>query len=77
MDIELIEITEEELATLIKNREDEARRLIAVEALEGIEELLTTIHSLGYHVRFTTIGGSYVRKHNPEVLGDKLMLTKW
>ena len=77
MNIELIEITEEELAKLVKDRENEAKRLVAVEALENIKELLATIHSLGYYVRLPSIGGSYVRIHNPEVRESNLLLTKW
>jgi DNA helicase TIP49 (TBP-interacting protein) len=77
MNITLIEVTEEELAKIIKEREAEANRLVALEALENIKALINTIHSLGYHVRLPEIGGSYIRKHNPNVTETNIMLTKW
>jgi hypothetical protein len=77
MDITLVEVTEEELAKLIKDREAEANRLIALEALDNIKALIHTIHSLGYHVRLPQIGGGYVRIHNPNVTETNIMLTRW
>ena len=77
MDITLIEITEEELNKLIKDREAEANRLIAIEALDNIKSLISTIHSLGYNVRLPQIGGSYVRLHNPNITESNIVLTKW
>ena len=77
MDITLVEITEEELAKLIKEREAETNRLVALEALENIKALINTIHSLGYYVRLPQMGGGYVRIHNPNVTETNIMLTRW
>ena len=77
MNATFIEITEEELNKILKDREAEANRLVAVEALNDIKSLISTIHSLGYNVRLPQIGGSYVRIHNPIVTENNIVLTKW
>ena len=68
---------EEELNKIIKDREAEANRLVAVEALNNIKSLISTIRSLGYNIRLPQIGGSYVRIHNPVVTENNIVLTGW
>lgn len=77
MNATFIEITEEELNKILKDREAEANRLVAVEAFNDIKSLISTIHSLGYNVRLPQIGGGYVRIHNPIVTENNIVLTKW
>jgi hypothetical protein len=77
MDIALIEITEEELAALIKKREEEARRGKALELLGEIKELVASINALGYHIRLPEIGGCYMRRYDPEVTKNNITLRSW
>jgi hypothetical protein len=77
MDISLIEITEEELAALLKKREEEARRSKALELLDEIKERIAAINELDYHIRLPEIGGCYMRRYDPEVTTNNISLRKW
>ena len=77
MEIELIEITEEELKEIIKKREAEAKQKIAEEIFEEIKDNLVELKRLGYNLRLPTVGGKYVPIHNPLVSSTNIHLSKW
>lgn len=76
METILIEITEEELARLIKKREEEARREKALALLEEIKETILEIRELGYDVHTNWIGGAYVRRHIPLISPNELQIIR-
>lgn len=73
----LIELTEEEVEKIMKDREEEKKKEVALEMLESIKVLVKSINDLGYHVRLPQTGGSYVRIHHPEVCAHKISISRW
>jgi hypothetical protein len=77
MEVIAIELTEEELAEVLRKREEAATKEKAVALFNEITERLQAIADLGYHVRGKRIGGSYVPIHEPDFCPTTVRLTKW
>ena len=77
MEVIAIELTEEELAEVIRKREETAIKEAATVLFNEIKERLQAIADLGYHVRGDRIGGSYVPIHEPNLCPTTIHLTKW
>ena len=70
-----IELTEEEVAKILKEREKQANKEEAKMLLGEVRKLLDAIDDLGFKVRAETIGGKYVPRHDPLVASDTISLS--
>lgn len=71
-----IELTPEELALILKKREDEAKQVIAEELFAKVKEGIEALDKLGYWVQLPSIGGKYVPLHQPIVSAKRVELYK-
>lgn len=72
-----VELTEEEVAKILKDREMQANKEEAKMLLNEVRKLLDEINELGFKVRAETIGGKYVPRHDPLVASDTISLSRW
>lgn len=72
-----VELTSEELAIILKKREDEAKQVVAEELFEKIKEGIKALEELGYRMHLPHIGGKYVPLHSPTVYANLIRLYKW
>ena len=77
MEVIAIELTEEELAEIIRKREETAKMEMANTLLSEIKERLDALQQLGYCVRGKKIGGQYVHQHEPLMSTSVIHLTRW
>ena len=71
-----IELTPEELAIILKKREDEAKQIMAEELFAKVQEGIEALDKLGYRVQLPAIGGKYVHLHQPHVSAKRMELHK-
>lgn len=77
MEVIAIELTEEELAEVLRKREETAKMEMANTLLNEIKERLDALQQLGYCVRGKKIGGQYVHQHEPLMSTCAIHLTRW
>ena len=77
MEVIAIELTKEELAEVLRKREEVAKMEMANTLLSEIKERLNALQQLGYCVRGKEIGGQYVHRHEPLMSTCAIHLTRW